>query len=383
LLVVALVIGLFAPMAAATGNESRRAASGQHATSTREASQRATLLAKGKKGKQEKRGKGRQHGKGKPGKHDQRGRGQQNGKGKNGKSGQGARGNENGKGKNARGKNGAQNGKQGKDKAGNNRKHDKKRKQQGKNTPAVTAETTVPAESAIPVDAVIDPVTTDPVTTDPVIDPVSDPVTPDPAQPEPDPDQSGPIEVAGAPSGVIPPIPPGQRPDNCCKPKAPSAVNAGPKSTTSILLVWQDNATVPTGTGTGQFFDPETGFEIHRRSPGGQLAKIASLPAHEGTGPMQYEDRGLAEGTRYCYVVKAVNKIGAAEASEACGATKLGAPTGLSVSAASATSLTIGWTDTAKAETAISCSARTTGERGKLSRAMAPCPGPPGTPTPV
>jgi hypothetical protein len=67
---------------------------------------------------------------------------------------------------------------------------------------------------------------------------------------------------------------------------------------------------------------------------------------------MQYEDRGLAEGARYCYVVKAVNKIGAAESSEACGATKLSAPTGLSVSAASATSLAIGWTDTAKAETA-------------------------------
>ncbi len=99
-------------------------------------------------------------------------------------------------------------------------------------------------------------------------------------------------------------------------PAAPSGLTATAASTTQINLTWTDNSS------------DETGFKIERKTgTGGTYAQIATVGASVTT----YSNTGLAIGTNYFYRVRATNAGGDSAYSNA----------------ASATTLTTLWPDTA------------------------------------
>jgi len=92
-------------------------------------------------------------------------------------------------------------------------------------------------------------------------------------------------------------------------------------ATASITAAWTDAS------------DNETGFELERCQGTGcsTFGKVASPIANAQT----YTDAGLAQGTAYCYRIRAVNSVGASAYSNiACATTAIqlpAGPTGLSV----------------------------------------------------
>ncbi|MDI6792863.1 MAG: fibronectin type III domain-containing protein, partial [bacterium] len=87
-------------------------------------------------------------------------------------------------------------------------------------------------------------------------------------------------------TGAIPPISPGN-------------LVAEAVSSSQINLAWQDNSL------------DEAGFKIERRTGlAGTYTEIATVPARPGTGPVDYQDDGLQEGTTYYYRVRAWNEAG-------------------------------------------------------------------------
>ena len=86
----------------------------------------------------------------------------------------------------------------------------------------------------------------------------------------------------------------------------------GAEATAAFLnLAWDDVS------------DNEIGFKVERRLSGGTFAQVAT----PGTNTTSYVDTGLADGTTYCYQVRAYNAAGdSAPSNEACGTTPISAP---------------------------------------------------------
>jgi hypothetical protein len=91
-------------------------------------------------------------------------------------------------------------------------------------------------------------------------------------------------------------------------PAAPSLLTAT-QPTTTIVLNWTDNA--PSSPSPPSFV-AETGFTVQRStgSATGPWTNIANLPAHAGTGPMNYSDTTAVTGKTYWYRVLANNIFG-------------------------------------------------------------------------
>ena len=121
-------------------------------------------------------------------------------------------------------------------------------------------------------------------------------------------------------------------------PAAPSALGATTVSATKIDLGWTDNAT------------NETHFEIERN---GTILGVTA-PAKTGTGSVSFQDT-VACGTAYTYRVRAVNGDGPSALTATASATSQScapnAPTNLSITGSSATSVSLSWTDNAADET--------------------------------
>jgi len=125
-------------------------------------------------------------------------------------------------------------------------------------------------------------------------------------------------------------------------PAAPSGLSATAASTTSISLFWADNS------------DNETGFKIERAtSAAGPFAQIFQADA----GATSYTDAGLTASTTYYYQVRATNSTGdsaytsVASATTPATATVPVAPSGLTATPASTTSISLSWTDNSTDET--------------------------------
>ena len=135
---------------------------------------------------------------------------------------------------------------------------------------------------------------------------------------------------------------PGSSPPTVQLPAAPSNLNVSALSSTSLRLTWTDNS------------NNETGFEIER-APGGttNFTRITTTAPNVST----YDNTGLSASTSYSYRVRAVNSAGAsAYTTVASGTTQAApttpptAPTGLSVSVVSSSSLRLTWTDNSNNE---------------------------------
>jgi hypothetical protein len=121
-------------------------------------------------------------------------------------------------------------------------------------------------------------------------------------------------------------------------PAAPSGMTAVALSPTSIQISWTDNSS------------NETGFIIYRWN-GAAWAPIATA----GAGATTYTDSGLQPGTTYSHLVCAQNAAGSNCPGSSSSATTFpaapSAPTGMSATALSSTSIKVSWTDNATNET--------------------------------
>jgi fibronectin type 3 domain-containing protein len=122
------------------------------------------------------------------------------------------------------------------------------------------------------------------------------------------------------------------------KPSPVTALTVSPVSQTALQLDWT--------VSPGQQY-PQTGFEVYQASQPGGPYKIIALP---GPGAVSDTATGLNPGGKYYYVVRAVNGNAAAAASnEASGMTSSDvqspmAPTNLSVTGTTHTSVSLSWT---------------------------------------
>ncbi len=112
-------------------------------------------------------------------------------------------------------------------------------------------------------------------------------------------------------------------------PAAPTGLVASVLSATQVSLSWTDNAT------------NETGFVVERSDNGGAFAVVTTLPADSVT----YLDGTVAVPNSYTYRVAAVNAVGpSAYSNEASvSVTVPPAPTSLSATSITRTSLTLNW----------------------------------------
>lgn len=126
-------------------------------------------------------------------------------------------------------------------------------------------------------------------------------------------------------------------------PAAPSGLTATAISANQIRLDWADNA------------DNETGFKVERSTSGasGSFLLVAS-PSASSSGSVAYTDSTCQAGTTYYYQVKAQNTAGDSGASAVAHATtsqtKPAAPTILSSSGLTTTSVSLSWTDNSNNE---------------------------------
>ncbi|HNN12341.1 MAG TPA: multicopper oxidase domain-containing protein, partial [Anaerolineales bacterium] len=81
-------------------------------------------------------------------------------------------------------------------------------------------------------------------------------------------------------------------------PAAPSNLTLTLQAGPQIRLTWRDNATT------------ETGFIIQRSTNGGAFTQIATAPARNNTGNVNYTDTTIAAGNTYQYRVAATNTAG-------------------------------------------------------------------------
>src|ERR1019366_6323494 len=129
-------------------------------------------------------------------------------------------------------------------------------------------------------------------------------------------------------------------------PAAPSNVAAGQSSVSpasQINVYWQHTSS------------NETGFEIFRSSDNVTFSQIATV----GPNVTEYDDPGLASGTRYYYYVKAYNANGTSAASNTDGTITAGtsgvpaAPSALAATAVSSTGINLTWTNNSPTATAM------------------------------
>ena len=132
-------------------------------------------------------------------------------------------------------------------------------------------------------------------------------------------------------------------------PMAPAALSASAASSTWVNLVWTDNA------------DNETGFTIERSLDGVSFAQIGATGANVAT----YSDSTVSPGSQYHYRVRATNAAGDSGYSNTSSVTTPEdppqAPTSLSASATSSTSVDLEWTDNANNETGFKIERSTDG----------------------
>ena len=124
-------------------------------------------------------------------------------------------------------------------------------------------------------------------------------------------------------------------------PSAATSLSATAVSSSSIDLAWTDNAS------------DEDGFNVERSADGTNFNLIGSIGADVST----YSDNGLNASTLYYYRVIAFNTAGSSAFSNIANATTLGsavtipdAPSSLSATAASNSSIDLAWTDNASDE---------------------------------
>lgn len=121
-------------------------------------------------------------------------------------------------------------------------------------------------------------------------------------------------------------------------PAAPSALSATAASASQVNLAWTDNS------------GNETGFKIERSTDNLTFAQIATV----GAGVKTYAVTGLTATTAYYFRVRAYNSAGDSAYSNTASASTLAAtlsaPSGLSASALSKSSIGLKWTDTNTAE---------------------------------
>lgn len=141
------------------------------------------------------------------------------------------------------------------------------------------------------------------------------------------------------PSNSVTPTPP--------PPAAPTALVATLQAGPQVLLTWTDNAT------------SETGFVVERSDNGGAFGAIAAPASLTGTGTVTYTDTTVTIGNSYAYRVKAVlvlpqGTISSAYATSGTVAVVVPAiPTNLTATIASATSVSLRWTDASNNETSF------------------------------
>ena len=134
-------------------------------------------------------------------------------------------------------------------------------------------------------------------------------------------------------------------------PTAPSGLLASAASTTQIHLVWTDNSTI------------ETGFTVER-APGGTTS-FAVIAASLPPNTTSYDDSGLTSGQSYAYRVKAFNAAGPSSYSNTSTATATpqppSAPSGLTATAQTPSSIRLNWTDNSSNEDGFSIERSTGG----------------------
>ncbi|MGC8638434.1 MAG: fibronectin type III domain-containing protein [Isosphaeraceae bacterium] len=129
-------------------------------------------------------------------------------------------------------------------------------------------------------------------------------------------------------------------------PATPTINSAIAQSDTSIALTWSD---VPN----------ETGFRVERSADNGTTWATAGAI---GTGVTSFTDTGLTECTSYTYRVFATNSFGDSAPSATASATTLpAAPTGLTLTAVSASEIDLSWTDQSTGATGYSVEQSTDG----------------------
>ena len=116
-------------------------------------------------------------------------------------------------------------------------------------------------------------------------------------------------------------------------PSAPDMLTVSNTSSSSLELSWNDNST------------DETGFKIEQSNSGGGFVEIASL----GANTVNYSISGLTPNTNYSYRVLAYNDGGNSVYSNTVSETTLktppSAPSGLTISNLTSSSLDLNWTD--------------------------------------
>jgi hypothetical protein len=138
-------------------------------------------------------------------------------------------------------------------------------------------------------------------------------------------------------------------------PAAPSALSASGSSASAVQLVWNDNSS------------NETGFKIERRlsadasSPFSQIALV-------GAGTTSYTDSGLNALTAYDYRVRATNSAGDSAYSNVSTATTLAAllpaPSALTLTVNSLSSISLRWSDNSTSETSFRIERSTNANNG-------------------
>jgi len=119
-------------------------------------------------------------------------------------------------------------------------------------------------------------------------------------------------------------------------PFAPTALAGTAAGPTQIDLTWTDNS------------PGETGNEVQRKTGSGDFATLASLAANSTS----YSDTTAVEATTYTYRVRAINSGANSDfSSEVSVTTPPAAPSGLTATTASASGITLVWTDNSGGET--------------------------------
>ncbi|HEY8937840.1 MAG TPA: LamG-like jellyroll fold domain-containing protein, partial [Cyclobacteriaceae bacterium] len=120
-------------------------------------------------------------------------------------------------------------------------------------------------------------------------------------------------------------------------PAVPTGLTATSTAPTSVSLNWTDAST------------DETGFSVERSTTTGTGFSVLTTTAANATS---YTDATATEGTNYFYRIQSTNAGGSSVyTSEATVTTLPNAPTGLTATTASATSITLNWTDASSKET--------------------------------